>query len=176
MMWSLPIATADFPLPMRPVADMHGELILQSFVHRLADIASQVLELDDLHASAKSAIKVSSIVMTIDQQLQVLAQAVPKSWWEINWSEMSPAALFQYWYTYITIRAHLRLALAYDHDQRFVYNFMSCLSACQDLARRYVSMSPLLPKGFFLRAIIDLQAFSAVIFLLLVVIISIIIS
>ncbi|KAI5198079.1 hypothetical protein AUEXF2481DRAFT_33607 [Aureobasidium subglaciale EXF-2481] len=167
LMWSLPIATASFPLPMRPIIDMQGEVIPQAFIHRLANIASRVLELDGVYTQSKSVPELLNMVMSTDQELQVLAQSPAKSWWQDHRSQMTPSGLFQYWHTYITIRTHLRLALAYDHDQRFFYNFMSCLSACQEHARRYTSLRPLLPKGFFANLIVDLQAFSAIIFLLL---------
>ncbi|THX25633.1 hypothetical protein D6D12_06797 [Aureobasidium pullulans] len=167
MMCSLPIATVNFPLPVRPIIDMNGEVILQSFIHRLFNIASRVLELDDIHTQKKSIPELINIVMATDQELQTLAQAPAKSWWQEHGSQMSKEALFQYWHSYFTIRTHLRLALAYEHDQRFLYNFMTCFSACQEHAKRYISLRPLLPAGFFASSIVDLQAFTAIVFLLL---------
>jgi hypothetical protein len=168
MMWSLPIATASFPLPVRPILDNQGEVILQTFLHRLANIASKVLELDDVYVQDKPASDVLGMVMSLDEELQVVFNAPGKDWWMESPSLVTPAALFQYWHSYLIIRTHLRLALAYDHDQRFLYNFMSCLSACQLHCKRYVALRPLLPTGFFANSIVDLQALSAIVFLLLV--------
>ena len=167
MMWSLPIATANFSLPIRPIIDSQGHFIPQSFIYRLANIASGVLELDNMYAAGKSVLEMSNIVMSTDQELQSLAQLAPKLWWDEHWLRKSPDALLQYWHRYITIRTHLQLALAYDRDPRFLYNFTSCLGACQELVKRYISLRPLLDKGFFANPIIDLQAFSALVFLLL---------
>ncbi|KAH0334605.1 hypothetical protein KCU74_g2866, partial [Aureobasidium melanogenum] len=167
MMWSLPVATSSFPLPVRSFIDCQGEVILQAFIHRLANIASKVLELDGVYIQDKPVPDLLSAVMSTDQELQAVAKTPAKSWWLESPTVLSPAAVFQYWHSYLTIRTHLRLALAYDHDQRFLYNFISCLSACQAHTRRYISLRPLLPAGFFANSIIDLQAFSAIVFLML---------
>ncbi|CAD0088088.1 unnamed protein product, partial [Aureobasidium vineae] len=167
MMWSLPVATISFPLPVRPIIDTQGEVVLQAFLHRLANIASKVLELDEVYIQDESASDLLSIVMSTDQELQVVANTPARSWWKESPSSLSPGSLFQYWHSYLIIRTHLRLALAYDNDQRFLYNFISCLSACQVHLKRYVSLRPLLPAGFFANYIVDLQAFSAIVFLLL---------
>lgn len=167
MMWSLPVATSSFPLPVRSIVDSQGEVILQAFIHRLANIASKVLELDGVYMQDKPVPDLLSAVMSTDQELQEVAKAPVQSWWVESPSSLSPAALFQHWYSYLVIRTHLRLALAYDHDQRFLYNFISCLSACREHTKRYVSLRPLLPAGFFANSIIDLQAFSAMVFLML---------
>ncbi|KAI4722609.1 hypothetical protein E4T48_01069 [Aureobasidium sp. EXF-10727] len=167
MMWSLPVATISFPLPVRPIVNAQGEVVLQAFLHRLANIASKVLELDEVYLQEESASDLLSIVMSTDQELQVVANTPARSWWSESPSSLSPGALFQYWHSYLIIRTHLRLALAYDQEQRFLYNFISCLSACQVHLKRYVSLRPLLPAGFFANYIVDLQAFSSIVFLLL---------
>lgn len=167
MMWSLPVATSSFPLPARSFIDTQGEVILQAFIYRLANIASRVLELDGVYIQDKPVPDLLSAVMSTDQDLQAVAKAPAKSWWMESPSVLCPAALFQYWHSYLTIRTHLRLALAYDQDQRFLYNFISCLSACQTHTKRYIALRPLLPAGFFANSIIDLQAFSAIVFLML---------
>ncbi|KAI4851956.1 hypothetical protein E4T44_01803 [Aureobasidium sp. EXF-8845] len=167
MMWSLPIATASFPLPMRPIIDDQGQVILQTFLHRLANIASKVLELDGVYLLDKPVSDLIGVVMSMDEELQVVANTPAREWWSQSPSLLSPAALFQYWHSYLIIRTHLRLALAYDHDQKFLYNFMSCLSACQVHTKRYIALRPLLPTGFFANSIVDLQALSAIVFLLL---------
>lgn len=167
MMWSLPIATSSFPLPVRTIVDSQGEVLLQAFVHRLANTACKILELDGVYIQDKPVPDLLSAVMSTDQELQIVAKTPRKDWWLESPVTLSPAALFQYWHSYLVIRTHLRLALAYDHDQRFLYNFISCLSACQVHTKRYIALRPLLPTGFFANSMMDLQAFSAIVFLLL---------
>ena len=166
MMWSLPLATVNYPLPKRPIVDSQGEVNPQSYLYNLADIASRVLELDNIYSSGRPVMELFNAVIGTDQELRSLASLAPKSW-HIHWSELSIDALLQYWHQYITVRTHLQLALKFDECRQFAFNFISCLDACQELARRYVLMRPILPAGFFANQVIDLQAFTATVFLLL---------
>lgn len=168
MTWSLPLATADYPPPKRPIINAQGQVIPQSYLYNLADIASRLLELDNICSAGKSLQELSNAVVSTDHELRSLVAHTPKSWWSIQWSELSIDALLQYWHQYLTVRTHLQLALTYDEGkQQFAIDFISCFDACQELARRYISLRPLLSDGFFLNWIVDLQAFTSVIFLLL---------
>ena len=167
MMWSLPLATVNYPLPKRQVVDSQGEVNPQAYLYTLADIASRVLELDNIHSSGKPLMELFNAVITTDQELRSLANLTPKSWRKINFTELSADVILQYWHQYFTVRTHLQLALKYDEGQEFAFNFITCLDACQELARRYISMRPILPAGFFANRVVDLQAFTATVFLLL---------
>jgi hypothetical protein len=167
MMWSLPLATVNYPLPKRPIVHSQGQVNPQSYLYNLVDISSRVLELDNIYSSGKALMDLFNAVIVTDQQLRSLASLTPKSWWKINWRELSIDAVLQYWHQYITVRTHLQLALKYDEGQEFAFNFITCLDACQELAKRYISLRPILPAGFFPNRVIDLQAFTATVFLLL---------
>lgn len=167
MMWSLPVATLNYPLPKRPIVNSQGQVNPQSYLYSLADIASRVLELDNIHFSGRPMMELFNAVIGTDQQLRSLASLTPKSWRESHWPEISIDALLQYWHQYLMVRTHLQLALKYDEGQEFAFNFFTCLDACQELARRYISIRPILPAGFFANRVIDLQAFTATVFLLL---------
>ncbi|KAL9130270.1 MAG: hypothetical protein Q9217_001520 [Psora testacea] len=167
MMWSLPLATADYPLPKRPIADSQGQVNPQSYLYGLADIASRVHELDNIYSSGRPLLELSNAVIGTDRELRSLASLTPQSWQKAHWPQLSIDALLQYWHQYLTVRTHLQLALKYKESQQFTFNFITCLDACQELARRYVSMRPILPAGFFANRVIDLQAFTATVFLLL---------
>ena len=167
MMWSLPLATASHPLPKRPIVDSQSQVSPQSYLYSLADIASRVLEQDNIYSSGRSLIELISAVSGTDQELRSLAAATPKTWRKVHWPQLSVDALLQYWHQYITVRTHLQLALRYDESQLLAFNYLACLDACQELARRYVSIRPILPAGFFASRVIDLQAFTATVFLLL---------
>ena len=167
LMWSLPIATINYPLPKLPVVDPQGQVNPQSYLYNLADIASRVLELDNIYSSGRPLTELFDAVVATDQELRSLASLTPKSWQKIYWSELSIDALLQYWHQYLTVRTHIQLALKHEEGQQFAFNFITCLEACQELARRYVSMRPVLPAGFFANRVFDLQAFTATVFLLL---------
>jgi hypothetical protein len=168
MMWALPLATRNFPLPKPPILDPHGKFIPQSFLYSLAEIASRILELDDLYSSGRPLPELSSGVNAIDQELQNLISLTPKDWWKIEWSEMSIHAPLQYCHQYLTVRTHLQHAMTYDEGQQLAFSsFVTCFNASDELARRYISLRPLLPAGLFANWVIDLQAFTAAVFLLL---------
>lgn len=167
MMWSLPLATVDYPLPKRPIVDSQGQVNPQFYLYGLADIASRVIELDNIFSSGRPLSELFNAVIGTDRELRSLASLTPQSWQRTHWPQLSIDALLQYWRQYLTVRTHLQLALNYKESEQYTYNFITCLDACQELARRYVSMRPILPAGFFANRVIDLQAFTATVFLLL---------
>ena len=167
MMWSLPLATVEYPLPKRPILDSQGQVNPQSYLYGLADIASRVIELDKIYSSGRPLSELSNAVIGTDRELRSLASLTPQNWQKTHWPQLSIDALLQYWHQYLTVRTHLQLALNYKESQQLTFNFITCLDACQELARRYVSMRPILPAGFFANWVIDLQAFTATVFLLL---------
>jgi hypothetical protein len=167
IMWSLPLATSNFSLPKRPAFNDQGQLNAQAYLYRMADIASRVLELDNMYASGKPLAELVGPVMETDKELRLLAGLAPKGWHKIYWPQLSIDPILQYWHQYLTARTHLQLALKYYEGQEFAFNFVACLDACQELVKRYTSMRLLLPPGFFANQVMDLQAFTGTIFLLL---------
>ncbi|RMY84739.1 hypothetical protein D0861_06805 [Hortaea werneckii] len=167
MMWSMPLGTLHSPLPERDILDSHGRVLTRSYVYRLAQIASRILDLDRMSSSGKPGYEIFNTVMSIDQELRYLANQVPSSWWRINWPSLESSAILQYWHQYLVVRTHVQLALTQDTNQQFAFNFATCMEASQALARRYAALRPLLPIGFFASRVIDLQAFTGAVFLLL---------
>lgn len=167
MMWSLPLATINYPLPKRPILDTQGGVNPRSYQYNLVDIASRVLELDNIYSSGRPLMELLDAVIATDRELRSLASLAPQDWWRIHWPQLSIEALLQFWHQYLTVRAHLQLALKHDDGQQFSFNFITCFDACQELARRYIALRPILPAGFFANWVIDLQTFTATIFLLL---------
>ena len=163
----MPLATANYPLAKRPVVDIQGQVNPQSYLYSLADIASRVLELDNMYSSGRPILDLFNAVISTDQELRSLASLTPQTWRKVHGPQLSIDALLQYWHQYLTVRTHLQLALKYRESQQFAFNFVTCLDACQELARRYVSMRAILPAGFFANQMLDLQAFTATVFLLL---------
>nr|POF13031.1 dehydrocurvularin biosynthesis regulator [Quercus suber] len=168
MMWSLPLGTATSRFSERPLLDSRGRVITQSFLYQLADIASSVQELETMSSSGRSLEDMSQVIMRADQELGALKGRPQKTWWTVGGAQTVVDALLQYWHQYITVRVHLQLALACEEAKNYhVAHFISCLTASQEVTRRYVSLRPQLPPGFFANWIIDLQAFTGACFLLL---------
>lgn len=168
MMWSLPLATINYPLSRRPIIDQRGHVNPQSYLYSLADVASRVHELDNIYTSGRPLTDLLEAVMVADHELRSLAGRTPPNWMNLNWSGVLIDTLLQYWHHYLTVRTHLQLALKCDENQRFAFSHATCLEACLQLTRRYISIRPSLPAGFFANRVIDLQVFTAIIFLLLV--------
>ena len=165
-LWSLPLATTSHSLPQKPLVSYDGFIIPQSFLYRLANMSSRIVQLESMYISSRLSDLFNS-VMAIDQELRSLNGLTPKGWWKVEWTELSVDALLQYWYQYLLVRTHLQLALMHDESQQFAFNFLTCLDACQAMVRRFMVLRPLLPAGFFVNQVVDVQIFTAVVFLLL---------
>lgn len=167
VMWSLPLGTSNYALPERPVVDYHGQVNAQSYLFHLTRIASRIPELDNLCSSGRPIMELFNAVIGTDQELRSLNTLPPKAWRNTHRESLTIDAILQYWHQYFTIRTHLQLALRYEEGQDFAFNFCACLEACQELARRYLAQRLLPPEGFFANRVIDLQVFTATVFLLL---------
>lgn len=167
MVCSLPLATANYPLPQRPLLDSSGKVNVQAYLYSLAGIASRMLELDGMKSARKPLSELFNAVMKTDYELQSLASSPGNDWWNMKPSTDFPIDIvLQYWHKYFIVRTHLQLALTYDgQNEQFAFNFITCLNACQDLARRYLFLRPAAPTGFFAIWVIDMQAFTSAVFL-----------
>jgi hypothetical protein len=167
MVCSLPLATANYPLPKRPLLDSAGNVNTQAYLYSLAGIASRMLELDGMQSAQRPLSEMFNAVMRTDHELRSLASYPGRDWWDMKPSTDFPIdVLLQYWHKYFIVRTHLQLALTYDgQNDEFAFNFITCLNACQELANRYLSLRPAAPTGFFANWVIDMQAFTSIVFL-----------
>ena len=168
LMWSLPLATSNYPLPKQAIVDATGQVDAQAFQYTMIELAARLLEVDNLNQAGRPLAEIFQVVVETDQAMRALNNLVPKGWHRIEWSEFNVYAILQYWQQYMNIRIHLQLALMYD-GQEFAFSFITCLCAAQELAKRYISLRPLLAPGFFANRVLDLQAFTGIVFLILAV-------
>lgn len=166
MMFNLPIATKAYAISHKNVIAPDGSVDVQSYVARLTEIAMSVQDLDNTPPCEQLGIDQLSRVFSIDEKLRTLTDMTPSAWWTPPLGHMTPDRLVQYWTHYFTVRTHLRLALADDENGRFRLSYNTCLSACQNMARRYIDLRPLLPSGFFACRITDFQILTAAVFLI----------
>ncbi|KAH7416751.1 hypothetical protein BKA64DRAFT_276244 [Cadophora sp. MPI-SDFR-AT-0126] len=168
LMWSLPLATAKYPLPKQAIIDANGQVDAQAFQYTVIELTTRLLEVDEMNQAGRPLAEIFQAVIEIDQQMRALNNLTPKGWHRIEWSELNVYAILQYWQQYMNVRIHLQLALRYD-GQEFAFSFITCLGAAQELAKRYISLRPLLAPGFFANRVLDLQAFTGIVFLILAV-------
>lgn len=90
-----------------------------------------------------------------------------KTWWVEYASELEASQLIQFWHYYLTVRIHLHMAMSNDEHDQYSYSRIACTEASESMARRYWCLRRLLPRGFFVCRIIDMQCFTAAAFLCL---------
>ncbi|KAK0254308.1 hypothetical protein LTS09_010734 [Friedmanniomyces endolithicus] len=150
MMFNLPLGTVGHVyLLQEPI--VNGQLDIQLYLSRLADVACGVQSVDNLHATGTLPSELCEKVLRLDQQLRALASLAPKGWWELSSEKVSA----------------VHLALKNQGNDQYAYSDLVCTETCRDLARRYHVLRGLLPNGFFACRLLDLQALTAAIFLLI---------
>jgi hypothetical protein len=166
MMFNLPSATKAYPIIHKNVISADGSVDVQAYIGRLTEIALSVQDLDSVPTSEQQDWDHLCKVFAIDEKLRNLNDMTPSVWWSPPVGQMTPERLVQYWSAYFTVRTHLRLALADNEAGRFRLSYNKCLSASQNMARRYIDLRPLLPSGFFACRITDFQILTAAVFLI----------
>lgn len=143
-----------------------GQVNVQAFLGRLTEIALSVQDLDSGPSSERPDAEQLSKVYAVDEALKNLASCTPTDWWTLSTKDWTPERLLQLWHYYFAVRTHLRLALADDDSGRYRLSYNICVSASQNMARRYMDLRPILPSGFFACRILDFQILTAGVFLL----------
>lgn len=167
MMFNLPSGTNRYQLPRLPVVGADGEVIRRGYLSSLAAISKEVYELDDSTMLDGSDAERYAEVLRIDQELISLASIPPPSWWSTDTPGILPDQVLKYWHSYLTIRVHLKFTLQKDGNQQFDYSRYTCMNACNIAITRYLTIRPAMPSGFFIGRIVDLQALTAAVVLLL---------
>lgn len=127
----------------------------------------RVQELDESYTFGHSKSEVYEKVLSIDRDIRSLKSATPKSWWVDESADFSGDHLIQFWHYYMLVRSHVHYAMSSDEHDQYTYSRTVCAEACQSLAQRYGYVRRHLPPGFFVCRIIDMQVFTAAIFLIL---------
>ncbi|KAK4505996.1 hypothetical protein PRZ48_003961 [Zasmidium cellare] len=167
MMFNLPAATSAHKFPRRPIVSAEGEVVVSYYIFELAGVALEVQELDELVTLSHPKEKIYERVLSIEGRLRSLKSETPKSWWSEHASELDPSQLVQFWSFYLTTRIHLHMAMSNDEHDQYAYSRKTCTEACEAMARRYWSLRRLLPRGFFICRVIDMQIFTAAAYLCL---------
>lgn len=165
--YGIPTQHCDF-------ADVEDEAISREevFKRKLSIIAGDIIDRDQ-------ATKQPSFIATqeIDEKLEHLARSMPDSWWETPSAPRptDPRALArqysslmaQFWHYQMESLLHLPFMLRSATDHRFEYNKSICLKASREMIRRYVCLREQATTASFVCKIIDFQAFTSVVILIL---------
>ncbi|KAH6879555.1 hypothetical protein B0T10DRAFT_413088 [Thelonectria olida] len=137
------------------------------YISRLSNIA---IELEDINAAQGGSLSESEIYETVsrlDGNLRELASSSPE-WWSEHQQLQVPALLMQHVHHYIAMRVHLPLSLRSAVSPQTTYSRGACTEACSGLIRIYLRLRSLPSSGVPIWQLLDLQAFTAVVVLLLI--------
>lgn len=168
MFMNLPPYTRRFPnsTPLSIMAD--GVVQPSIYLSRLMDIAPETYDLDGTAEVQRSKHRSYIAALEVVREAIALAGEAPKSWWTINMDDdLKPDHLVQFIHYCTLMKAHLPAALIQDSSEEYIYSRLACISACESVAQRYHFIRCRLPSGFFSLNLLDLQAFTAVVVLLL---------
>lgn len=141
------------------------------FKRKLAIIAGDIIDRDQ-------GSKQSSFIATqeINDKLENLARSMPDSWWETpsapptdirGLARQYSRLMAQFWHYQIESLLHLPFMLRSATDHRFEYNKSICLKSSREMIRRYVCLRQQATTASFVCKIIDFQAFTSVVILIL---------
>ncbi|PYH43994.1 transcription factor domain-containing protein [Aspergillus saccharolyticus JOP 1030-1] len=138
------------------------------YLSQLAGIAARIHELEDMNVTHEPDIKPSTLALEIAREAGELASRTPASWWVHNKIENLRADhIIQLVHHYVVMRAHLPLALRQDCGTEYLYNRLACMDESTSVVERYLFVRRRLHSGIFISRILDLQAFTATVILLL---------
>lgn len=154
-------SAADQPL----VID--GAVQPRVYMLRLSNVATEVQDLDGLSMGYVSEAEVYRSVLRIDNELRLLATEPPRQWWVALPSDVGPAHLLQLVHYVLVVRTHLVFMMRRDVEGLYSHSQQAGLEACCEVLQRWQIIRRSLPLGFFLCRMIDLQAFTAAVVVLL---------
>ncbi|KKK11851.1 hypothetical protein P175DRAFT_0559834 [Aspergillus ochraceoroseus IBT 24754] len=166
MVINLPPGTRRYRIGKSPPLMVNGVVQPRVYVSRLMDAAFKIHDLEDLNAVQGPTPKIYTSALEITREVRELASHTPKSWWAIG-GELQPDHIVQLLHYCVIMRAHLPLALRQDQSEEYLYSRLACMDACESVAQRYQFVRQRLPPGLFTSRLLDLQAFTATVVLLL---------
>lgn len=170
MVMDLPVYTKRQKLAHDSPLLVDGVVQLAVYLRRLTDIARKIQQLDHLDAVPGQIMELYSLALNLVRELRTLASHAPESWWAWNTEYVKPRHVVQSMHYYIAMRVHLPFALKREErDEFFFYHRLACKDACENITLRYLFLRRALSTGFVLSGMLDLQAFTATVLLLLTV-------
>ncbi|KZT52969.1 hypothetical protein CALCODRAFT_486734 [Calocera cornea HHB12733] len=114
-----------------------------------------------------------TLTLELDQEMEELGRRMPPRWWDVTQAEHEGSAshydrlMSQYWYHQVRMLLHLPFLLRALTDARFEYSRLLCLESSRQMLRRYNQLRGQRSTGAYLCKVVDFQAFTAAVLLLL---------
>jgi hypothetical protein len=167
MILNLPSGTRWYQLSVPSELTIDGVVQTRKYISRLTEITIKVQELDDMDGTQKSKEEMYAAAINIDGELRELASQTPSSWWATEEDPVKADHILRFLHSCITMRAHLPFTMRHDPKGELIFGRKSCINACEAVVKRYQFLRRRFPSGIFLCRIMDLQAFTAIVVLLL---------
>ncbi|KAK5077447.1 hypothetical protein LTR24_009637 [Lithohypha guttulata] len=167
MIFNLPSVTRRLALSEAEPLVVAGTVQARVYLARLADITTKDRYFDNGHMTQESSAERWTAALELDRDIKVLASQVPRSWRSMHIEVLCIDKMVQIVHYYILVRVHLPIVVQQTPRDEFAYSYLTCTDACEAVARRYIDFRPLIPGIFFAR-ILDLEAFTATVVLLLI--------
>lgn len=167
MVMNVPPGTSRHKQTTEPALVIDGVVQPGVYLRRLTDIAGKMQQLDDLNSATESSSELYTSTLELVRELRALALQTPESWWARGTERVEPDHIVQAMHFYVSMRVHLPFTMRPDAGEEYFYHRLACMDACEAIAHRYLFLRRMLPPGFFLSGMLDLQVFSATVVLLL---------
>lgn len=164
---NMPIATRSYRVSTVFPQPEDGTIQPLNYVIQLSSIAVEAQDLENARASQASDRDLYVAVLKLDGNLRALASTLPNDW-IVGTPPISTAGQMICFLQYCTtMQVHLHFVLREDPAKQFTYSKLAGKKACQDVARQWLRLRRMLPLGFFLCRVMDVQAFTATVVMLL---------
>ncbi|KAL4911709.1 major facilitator superfamily domain-containing protein [Aspergillus aurantiobrunneus] len=168
IMINLPPYTRRYPLRTPDDILIDGVVQPAAYISRLVDITPKIYDLEEMSATEGPTTKLYTSALEIAREARNLASQTPKNWWVIQMTDdLKPDHIIQFMHYCIVMKAYLPITLRQDRSEEYLYSRLVCMDSCECIAQRYQFLRRKLPSGFFTLRLLDLQAFAAMVSLLL---------
>lgn len=137
------------------------------YLSRLSDIAIRIQQLDEAGTIKGFDAEVCATASELTEDLKALSSLTPKSWWIPDLTQVKPDHIVQLLHYSILMRAYLPFTVHQNLSKEYVSSRQAGMEVCESVVQRYLYLRQTLPPGFLLAQILDLQAFTAAVVLLL---------
>jgi hypothetical protein len=167
MFINLPSGTRQYELSIPSEVTINGVVQTRAYINRLTDITTRVQDMDDMNTTQRSKNEMYAAALKIDGELKELVSQTPASWWAPEQDPFKADHILRFLHSCIMMRTHLPFTMQPDPAGEYIYSRIACMDACESVANRYQFVRQRFPSGIFLSRIMDLQAFTAIVVLIL---------
>jgi len=167
MVINLPPGTQRYQQTKNLELVVDGVVQTRAYVSKLTAITAKIQELDDLNMIHGPKAELYTSTLKIDRELKELASRTPKSWWTTNNQPVRADNMLRFLHYCASMRIHLPFTIQQDPGEEYIYSRLACTNACEAVADAYQFLRQGLPPGIFVSRLLDLQALTASVVLLL---------